>query len=168
MDEVRPLINKEKGRLYAPNYCYEVQKLGRQTTTGSDVEFQATDSITITEPTKTELTVLLYAAANEATHASKTYTLVYKSNDGVQHTASATGTATLNDTAVAFTDTTSGDAVTDFYCAVSFTVSAAFANTDVSVATSTPVIYATITATATAATEAQLGGLGNIYGRSPC
>ena len=71
-------INKEKGTVYHPDYCYEIQKLGRQTTTGSDAEFQTNAAITTTEPTKTEVTVLLYGDADNASTNGDVYTLVYK------------------------------------------------------------------------------------------
>jgi hypothetical protein len=135
-----------------------------QLTTGTEVEIEGgSPTAAIAQIGKTEIAVSLGASTNAASHNTVVFTLVYKDQDGVSHTATATGTATLADTQVAFSP-----AITDFYCATSFTASADFADQDVFVeTTASTTVWATISATGTttAATEAQLLGVGAIYGR---
>ena len=131
-------------------------------TTGTDDELEADDAITISYIGRVEIAVSLGAPADHATHNTVVFTLVYIDADGVSHTAAATGTATLATTQVAFVP-----AITDFYAATSFTASTTFTTQDVIVETSAATaVWATITATATTATQAQLLGVGAVYGRS--
>jgi len=133
-----------------------------QLSTGTAVEVENTDSIAISQIGRAEIAVKLGAGADEGTHNTVVFTLVYNDQDGVSHTCVATGTATLATTQVAFVP-----AIADFYAATSFTSSATFATEDVIVETSASTeVWATITATATAATEAQLLGTGAIYVRA--
>jgi hypothetical protein len=130
-------------------------------TTGTAAEVEMMTGSAIGQIGKTEVAVSLGASTNAASHNEKVFTLVYLDADGVSHTATATGTATLADTQVAFSP-----AITDFYCATSFTVSADFADQDVFVETTgSAVVWATISnaGTTLAATEAQLLGVGAAY-----
>ena len=135
-----------------------------QTGTAGAVELEDNDSIAIGQIGKAEIAVSLGAAGDEATHNTVVFTLTYIDADGESHTATATGSAGLATTQVAFVPP-----ITDFYAATSFTASADFDTQDVYVETTgSTAVWATITAagTVTAATEAQLLGVGAIYGRS--
>ena len=162
LTSLKKYIRANIGRLYDGHYINEIYFSQNTLSTGSKVACESFENGAIANIGKTELTVTLYAAADEATHAGVVCTLVYKSNDGVEHTALATGTDGLNTTQVAFVP-----AITDFYCAVSFTSSSTVSNENLEVSTAAGAAqYATITTTATAATEAQMFGVGSVYSRS--
>ena len=129
---------------------------------GAGDEVEADDGITISYIGRTEVTLELSAGANEASHNGKVFSLTWEDQDGNEYTSEATGTATLNDTPVAFAT----PVTTSVYKVTAFTVSAAFANQDVIALVNAGKTYATITAAATAATEAQLMGVGDLYGRA--
>ena len=162
-------ISANLGSRWDALYTHEIMKLGRQTTTGTDAEFQNTDSITITEATKTEIEVELYSDGDHNDSAGIIATLVYKSNDGVEHTATATATTTTNGTPIDFLGSVTGTKVTDFYCGVSMTISAADANQILYAADPSQVIYCTVAQGETVARDTaanpEVGGLGNIWGR---
>ena len=130
-------------------------------TTGTDDELEADDGIALSYIGRTEVTLVLSGDGDNASTTGKLYTFVYKDRDGVEHTTVGTGTATLNGTPVAFVP-----ACSDFYCPVSFTASAADANVNVIALVAAGATHATISTTTTAATEAQLIGIGAVYGRS--
>jgi hypothetical protein len=142
--------------------------IAEQAATGSVVEIEELAGQTVAQIGKTELAVYLAGDADNASTNGKVYTLTYIDQDGVEHEAKATGTATLNGTPVAFKDSATGlVAVIDFYAAVSLTASAADANVIIYCSTAAiAAIYATISKTTTAATAAHLLGVGTVYGRS--
>lgn len=128
-----------------------------QTSTAAYAEFVNDSGETVAAIGKTELTLKLYGDGDNPSTNGKVYTLVYKDADGVEHTAKATATATINGTKVDFVP-----AVTDFYCPVSFTASAADANVEVYAATAAAAVYCTISTTTTSSTDAQMEGVGSI------
>jgi hypothetical protein len=132
-----------------------------QLSTGSAVAVEQATGTTITSIGKTGVTVVCKGAgAEKLGDNGKVVTMVYKSNLGVAATATVTIAADFHDTEKAFVP-----AVTDFYCMVSLTISASSANDlTVAVAGGTP-LFGTITAAATSATQAQLLGVGAVYGR---
>ena len=150
---------------YLPNTVKEFNVQHNKLTTGATaIEFEALGDVALAigQIGRTEIAVSLGAPVDQATHNTVIFTLIYNDADGVSHTAVATGTATLATTQVAFVPP-----ITDFYAATSFTASTTFTTQDVIVETSaSTAVWATITATATAATEAQLLGVGAIYGRT--
>lgn len=166
---LKRFIHSEKNILYSGDYCWEIQKLGRQTTTGSDAEFQMTDSITITEPSKTEVEIELYSDGDHEDSAGIIATLVYKSNDGLTHTATATATTTTNGTPIDFVGSVTGTKVTDFYCPVSMSISEADANQILYAADPSQVVYCTVAQGQTEARDTlanqELEGTGNLYVR---
>jgi len=153
--------DKSSKKTYDRDAIYEINTHITQTSTGTQAELESTDSIAIAQIGATELTVLLYGDADNASTNGKIYTLVYKDSAGDSHTVVGTGTATLNATKVAFVP-----AVADFYEAVSFTPSAADANVNVYVATAAGAIYATIATTETATNPDACLGVGTMYGRT--
>lgn len=155
-------VKSQLGLNYVTGTMHEQLAHINQLTTGTDVEVEmGAATAAIAQIGKNEIAVKLGASADGAATNAIVYTLVYFDSAMVSHTAVATGTATLDTTQVAFTP-----AIADFYAAYSFTASAGAAGINVYVETSgSTAVWATITAAATAATEAQLLGVGAIYGR---
>lgn len=131
------------------------------TTGATEIEVESTDSVAIAQIGKAELTLVLSGDADNASTSGKTYTLVYYDSDGDSHTCVGTGTSDLNSNAVAFVP-----ACSDFYCAYSFTASATDANVNVIAKVAGGATYATVAIAATTATEANLLGVGAVYGRA--
>jgi hypothetical protein len=127
-----------------------------QLTTNTAVEVEEKAGETIADIGKTEVAITLSGSADNASTNGKIYTLVYEDNEGDQHTAVATGTATLNATPVAFVPP-----IAKYYAPVSFTASAADANVNV-ILLSGATTYGTISTTTVAATDAQLIGIGSV------
>ncbi len=135
------------------------------TTTGATADLiEADDGIAISKIGKTEVTLELSAADDDASHNTVVFSLTWEDADGNEYTSEATGTAALNGTPVAFATPVS----TSVYQVTAFTASADFDNHDVYAMVNGGKTYATITAagTVTASTEAQLFGVGDIYGRA--
>jgi len=129
------------------------------TTTGTEAEFESgSPTAAIAQIGSAHLTVKLYGDADNAKSLALIYTMSYVTNKGTAKTATATGTATLNGTKVAWVPT-----VTDFYACTAFSVSAANDTVTAYVATDAGAIYGTISVNTTAATQAQLSGVGHIY-----
>jgi len=131
---------------------------------GTGDEIEADDGIKISYIGRTEVTLELSAAGNEATHNTVVFSLTWEDADGNEYTSEATGTATLSDTPVAFAT----PVATSVYKVTAFTASADFDNQDVYAMVNAGKVFATISAagSVTEATEAQLMGVGDIYGRS--
>lgn len=141
---------------------YQICTLGGyQTTTGSAVNFEMSDSITISAIGKTEATIVLKGSADNAKSLGVVVTAVYRSNDGVSHTSIGTGTATLSSAPVAFVP-----AITDFYALDALTVDAANDTVTLTFQTAAGTVYGTISVNTTEATEEQMLGIGAIYGRT--
>lgn len=150
-------LNSELGRKYA-RLQYQVMTVN-QAGTASAVELEEKAGNTIVDITKTEVAIVLSGDTDNASTNGKTYTLTYVDSDDVSHTSVATGTATLNATPVAFVP-----AIADFHHVTSFVASAADANVIIYAMISGSTVYATISKTTTESTEAQLFGLGSVYG----
>jgi hypothetical protein len=168
MASLKKFIRSNTGnRSYATDSVYEyVSNTMRehiiaidQTTTGTEAEFESgAGTPAIAQIGSTAATLVLSASGDNAGSNGITFTAVYYSRDGVSHTATATGTATLNGTPVAFSP-----AITDFYSMVSFTASSAPTVVNVTANVNAGATYATISADAAAATQAQLFGIGTVY-----
>ena len=130
---------------------------------GATVVVEEATGTTISNIGKAAVAVQVATDADDAYYTGAVITFVYKTNAGVLTTVTATGTATMLTTSVAFTP-----AVTDFYEAISFSSDKAaqggeiyFVHTTGTEAT----VWATIAAATSAATPVLLFGTGTIYGR---
>jgi len=131
----------------------------KQLSTNTLVEVRENAGETVVDIGKTELAITLTCTADDAYYTGALITLVYKNSDGLQKTAIATGTATLNATPVAFVP-----AIADYYCPVSL-----ISNKETQAGETLTIIsggstYGTIAAESTDALDTALIGVGSIYG----
>jgi len=163
-ESLKKHVHANIGRAWDGDYTYEVIKSGTTTTTGAtglemlSIENGAVAFIADTE----EIWVFCTAVADDTSADGLIITLVYKDQDGTEHTTYGTFSAADTTTETAF-----DPAVADGYCAISCTINGAVTTQDVTVGVTgmgTPM--ATISNTALAATEAQLFGIGTVYGKS--
>ena len=153
-----------RAKKYDIDHIYEIQTHLTQSSTGTQAELESTDSIAISQIGKTEVTLELAAAADDASHEDVVFTVTWKDNEGNSYTSEATGTAGLATTPVAFAT----PVTTTVYEVTAFTASADFDNQDVYAMVNGGAIYATITAAGTVleATNDQMIGVGTMYGRT--
>ena len=131
-------------------------------TSATPVDFQGngTLSAVLSDIGKTEIAIELTADADDAATNGLIYTLTYVDSEKTEIIAVATGTATLNATPVAFVPP-----ITDFYAPVSFESDAGAIDVIVyAQLVGGATNYGIISATTTAATDAQMIGVGQIYG----
>ena len=162
-------INANLGRLYDSHYTNEILLHGVQTTTGSSVELLSQENTAVSYIGKTELTLVGACSADDNAYIGMVVTLVYKSNDGIEHTATCSLAADSSAEAD-FLDT-AGVAITDYYCTVSASSSVVLNAAESFSAGATGALGSInfgfeIAAETTAATDATMGGVGNIYCRS--
>ena len=162
-ETLKKYIHANIGRLYDGHNTNEITYINTLITEGAKVEVASDANGAISYIGKVEEEwVFCTAAADDETADGAIITLVYKSNDGVEHTTYGTFTEALTTTETSF-----DPEVLDGYCAISCTIDGAVTTQDVTVGVTgmgTPM--ATISNTAVAATEIQLFGIGAVYARS--
>lgn len=160
---------------YDQDDIHEIILSGRQVSDGTDTIIETTDSIAIAQQSKTEITLYLASDTDDAAYDGESVVVEYESNDGDEHEASALFNEANSTTQVAFTDTTSGEAVIDCYALLSATCSCTVEAGDnicigadgcVAGIANPAICFGVILAAATTATQANLHGVGNIYGRT--
>lgn len=162
-------INANFIKQWDPDYTYEIIKHGSTLSTGATaLEMLSLENGAVSFIGKTELEIFGALSDNAGSYDGAVCTLVYKDQDGAQHTATST-VAADNTTEVAFTDTTSGIAVTDYYCAVSATITPVIPAGDTYGIGATGALTVAaggvvFDAAETSATEANMSGVGNLYG----
>lgn len=166
-------VNSGLGSKYDIPYTYEIIKHGVTLTTGATpLEMLSIENGAVSFIGKTELTLVGAFGEDNGDNNDFVATLVYKDQDGTQHTATCTVTEDHNDTEVAFVKTSDGTTeVTDYYCSVSCSSNQAVAAGDTFGWGATGALTkaaggGTIAAETSAATELTMGGVGNIYGFS--
>jgi len=157
-------------------YTKKCRQLNIEVTTdggSTPIELEALDGVTIAEIGKTEIEIKVSIAdGDDGDYADETLTIHYLDADLVQHSAVCTMTDSMDTTAVAFTP-----AVTDFYCfdtdhytpeeCVVSSIEIKTGDTLIVHTTGNEaIIWATISAGKTTSTDAQMFGVGTIYGRA--
>jgi hypothetical protein len=155
-------------------HIYHYNKTSPSSATGVEYANFGTTAKAISDMGKAGITLMCSITnGDDATYTGKIVTAQYLDNLGVAHTATCTLTATMHTTAVAFL--IGAAPVTDFYCwnkrdytpITCLTVNVAVVAGDTLIAHTTgdeAAIWGTISAAATNATDAQLIGVGQIYG----
>jgi len=164
-------INSGLGRIWDPDHTNEISFLNTQLSTGTLTEILSLENGAVSYIGKTELTLVGACSANDNAYDGMIVTCVYKSNDGVEHTATCTVDTDNSTNEIAFVDATTGAAVTDYYCCVSATSNTTLQAAETFGAGATGALTTeaggfVIAAQTTAATEATMGGVGMVYCRS--
>jgi hypothetical protein len=162
---LKKYIGSALGRKYDHMFLHRFSF--NQAGTGSEVEFEEKGGLTIADIGKTELTVVGAMSANDDDYDGAIATLVYYSNDGVQHTATCTINTTDSTTEVDFLDVETGlVAVVDYYCPVSLSLSMSVkAGHTFGMGATGALTYGVIQAEESEAVDDDLIGVGQVYTR---
>jgi len=173
VESLRKYLNSQvKLKRFAAGSPKHIARIGQQLSTDADIEFVSDNggAIAISQKGMTELTLVGAFAEDNGDNNDFVATLVYVDNTGAEHTATCTVTEDHNDTEVAFVDATTGTAVTDYYATVSLTSNQAVNTGDTFSWGATGALGlpngGALGAGLTTATEANMGGVGNVYIRS--
>jgi len=151
-------LDRKYRNMYLHRFTYNMNG------TASEVEFEEAGGVTIADIAKTPITMVGAMSANDNDYDGAIATLVYKSNDGIEHTATCVINTTDSTTEVAFK--VGSTSVIDFYTPISLVLSVAVkAGHTFGCGATGALTNGVIQATKTIADEEDLVGVGSVYSR---